>query len=290
MSYESPLSYALGLEGIALLRTFAGERDRDFGEARIDEIRRLLDDPALRRGIAVEVVDTVAGYEIWADTYDGPNPAFDFDEPVVRDIAGALPPGTALDAACGTGRVAEVLADCGHHVVGVDSSPHMLDHARKRLPEADFRAGDLQELPVDDASVDIVTCSLALSHIPDLVPAYSEFARVLRPGGHVVITDIHPEQVARTHVPTVRRPDGTPARLRTYPHRTGDHLRAALAAGLSVRGCEEPSLPAPEPGEPATGPGPWEAWPWSLAALTPAAAHLASEGVPAVIIWHLHRD
>ncbi|BCK58786.1 class I SAM-dependent methyltransferase [Nocardia wallacei] len=291
MAYENPLAYALGLEGLALLRAFAGEYGREFTEARIAEVRRLLAADGLGDGIAVEYVNTVEGYGIWAETYDGPNPAFGFDEPMVRDLAGSLPPGIALDAACGTGRVAAVLAECGHRVLGVDSSPEMLDHARKRLPEADFRLGDLARLPVTDASVDVLTCSLALSHVPDPHPVLREFARVLRPGGYALITDVHPEQVARTHLPTVRRSDGTAARLRSYPHRVGDQLRAALSAGFTVQRCDEPVMPPPPTTpDPSTDPGPWEVWPWSLAALVPEAARAAAAGVPAVLIWQLRRN
>lgn len=126
VTYEHPLAYLLGIEGIALLRSFTGEgaSDREFVEARIAEIRRLLDDESLASA-AVEVarVETVEGYRIWSDTYDAPNAAFDFDEPLVKAIVDTLPVGVALDAACGTGRVAASLAARGHHVLGVDSSP-----------------------------------------------------------------------------------------------------------------------------------------------------------------------
>ena len=169
MIHEHPLAYLLGLEGIALLRSFTGEHDRAFVDARLAEVRRLLADRALADG-AVEVarLDTREGYEVWSSTYDGPNPAFDYDGAMIDDVAGGLPPGVALDAACGTGRVAARLATHGHRVIGVDSSPAMLVRARANLPGVDFRAGDLHRLPVDDASVDIVTCSLALTHVRDL--------------------------------------------------------------------------------------------------------------------------
>ncbi|MFI5584740.1 methyltransferase domain-containing protein [Amycolatopsis sp. NPDC051758] len=49
----------------------------------------------------------------------------------------------------------------------------------------DFRLGELTHLPVDDAAVDLVVCGLALTHAADLGPVLAEFARVLRPGGHV---------------------------------------------------------------------------------------------------------
>jgi ubiquinone/menaquinone biosynthesis C-methylase UbiE len=293
VTYEHPLAYLLGIEGIALLRSFTGEgaSDREFVEARIAEIRRLLDDESLASA-AVEVarVETVEGYRIWSDTYDAPNAAFDFDEPLVKAIVDTLPVGVALDAACGTGRVAASLAARGHHVLGVDSSPDMLARARERVPEGEFRLGELSRLPVADDAVDLIVCSLALTHVPSLGPVMAEFSRVLRPGGHLVISDIHAEGVGRGVIPPVRRPDGARARVASYRHLTGDYLRAALPVGLRVRRCEEPRMamvdrPGDTTGESATL-GPWDLWPWCLSALAPEAAKAAMVGVPAMVIWH----
>ncbi|MBB5960407.1 ubiquinone/menaquinone biosynthesis C-methylase UbiE [Saccharothrix tamanrassetensis] len=293
MIYEHPLAYLLGVEGTALLRAFTGEHDRDFVDARISEIRRLLDDEALANAaVDVDRLDTVDGYRVWSGRYDDPgNAAFDIDGPVVEEIVDALPVGVALDAACGTGRHARFLAERGHRVIGVDSSPDMLARARVRVPEGEFLLGDLHRLPVSDAEVDLVVCGLALTHIPALEPVVAEFARVLRPGGHLVISDVHPEAVARGSVPSVRGPDGRPGRLATYRHLVGDYLRAALPVGLRLRRCEEPRLPVrdepgpPEPTTPGTV-GPWELWPWCLADLVPEAARAANAGMPAMVVWH----
>ncbi|MEO3764629.1 class I SAM-dependent methyltransferase [Streptomyces sp. B5E4] len=291
MRHEDPLAYVVGLEGVALLRSFTGEYDRAFVAARLGEIRRLLGDGALAgAGVDVARVSTVEGYRIWSETYDGPNSAFDLDEPVVGAFLDPLPAGVALDAACGTGRMTALLAGRGHRTIGVDSSPDMLARARERVPEGDFRLGGLAALPVADAAVDVVVCSLALTHVPDLGPAMAEFARVLRPGGHLVTSDVHPERVALGSIPAVRLLDGSPGRVETYRHAVGDYVRAALAAGLEVLGCEEPGVPAAGEAKaapaPAAGPGPWEAWPWSLRELVPEAAAASDAGVPAEIVWH----
>ncbi|MEU0535746.1 class I SAM-dependent methyltransferase [Amycolatopsis tolypomycina] len=291
MIYEDPRAYLLGLEGMALLRAFAGEFGRDFVEARIAEIRRLLADETLANAaVDVDRVDTVAGYRLWSATYDQPNSAFDLDEPVVTGIVDALPVGVALDAACGTGRYAELLAERGHRVIGVDGSPEMLARARTRVPPGQFLLGDLHRLPVADAEVDLVVCGLALTHVPVLEPVLAEFARVLRPGGHLVIADMHPERVAQGAIPPVRGADGRPGRLTSYCHPLGHYLRAALAAGLQVRRCEEPPVPVTErPGR--TGAlAPWDLWPWALADLVPEAARAVSEGAPALVIWHFQRQ
>lgn len=292
--YQNPLAYLVGLEGAALLRSFAGEHDRAFVEARIGEIRGLLDDETLAdAAVDVARVGTVEGYRIWSSTYDGPNSAFDLDEPVVADILDGIPTGAALDAACGTGRMTALLAGRGHRTIGVDSSADMLARARERVPDGEFRLGDLRRLPVPDGAVDLVVCSLALTHVPGLGPVMAEFARVLRPGGHLVTSDIHPEWVARGSIPSVRSADGKPGQLETYRHPVGDYLRAALAVGLEVRRCEEPGRQSAAPTaaqepprRPTAGPGPWENWPWCLMDLVPEATAAANAGVPAEIIWH----
>ena len=190
MIYQHPLAYLLGLQGVALLRAFNGEYDREFTQARIAEIRALLDSAdEFGDGVATGPVTTATGYDAWARHYDEPNDLIELEEPVVRDMLNGLPVGTALDAACGTGRHAAYLASRGHTVIGVDVSAGMLAVAKAKVPGGDFRQGDLRGLPVPDRRVNLVVCSLALTHVPDLAPVFAEFARVLRPGGHLVISD-----------------------------------------------------------------------------------------------------
>ncbi|MER7079994.1 class I SAM-dependent methyltransferase, partial [Saccharopolyspora kobensis] len=262
MIYEHPLAYLLGLEGVALLRSFTGEHDREFVAERIAEIRRLLDDDSLAdAAVDVERVDSVTGYRTWSRTYDdGRNSAFDFDEPAVGAILDELPTGVAVDAACGTGRFAEILAGRGHRVIGVDSSPEMLARARERVPAGEFSVGELTGLPVGGAAADLVVCALALTHVPSLEPVFAEFARVLRPGGHLVISDMHPGRVMFGSVPPVRDAEGRPGRLVSHRHEIGDYLRTALPLGLQLRGYDEPGLPDQPvpPGPPPAEPGPWD--------------------------------
>jgi SAM-dependent methyltransferase len=291
--YQHPLAYLLGLEGLALLRAWAGEYDKEFVEARLAEVRRLLDTEALvhHPGVMVGRGDSVTGYRQWSATYDEPrNSLFDFDEPIMQEILDALPGGDALDAACGTGRYAAYLAARGHRVVGVDSSPDMLDRARARVPHGEFLLGDLHQLPLPDDSVDIAVSALALSHAPDLAPVMAELARVLRPGGHLVISDTHHERIFLGSVPKALGPAGEPGLVATYRHTAGDFLRAALPVGLRVRRCEEPQGPAGDQSPPPSPDvelevGSWQEWPWSLRDLVPEAT-MAAGGTPNTIIWH----
>ena len=297
MMYQHPLAYLLALEGLALLRGWAGDFDREFVLARLAEVRRLLDEPALANHPGVDVArrDSRAGYAAWAATYDDPNNGlFAIDEPAVDAILDGLPAGVALDAACGTGRFSVHLADRGHRVIGVDNSREMLELARAKVPSADFRLGDLHDLPLPDASVDVVLCALALAHVPDLAPVMAQFARVVRPGGHVVIADAHHELVFRGSVVKAVSPTGEPGLVATYRHTPGDFLRAALPVGLEVRRCEEPGRTShsaqspvnPAPGDIVVG-GP-EDWPWTLLPLVPEAAQ-AAWAIPAVIVWDFER-
>ncbi len=288
--YQDPLGYLLGLEGIALLDAWAGDHDRAFTDARLAEIRRLLDDEKLRdRGVLAERVSPVLAYEQQSAGYDAEagGGLFAADEPVVAEYLSGREPGVALDAACGTGRFAEFLARRGHRVIGVDSSPDMLAYACRRVPDGEFRLGELDRLPLPDDSVDVIVCALALVHVPRLEPVLAEFARVLRLGGDLVISDVHHELVTRGSVITARGPAGEPCIVATYRHQLGDYLRAALSLGLQVRRCEEPrAVPSPSrPPEPATGIGDWQDWPWSLMDYLPSAAR-AADGRPSLVIWH----
>ncbi len=290
MIYQDPLAYLLGLEGLALLDAWAGDHDRSFTETRLAEIRQLLDDGELRdRGVLAERVSTVTAYQQHSARYDAETGGglFAIDEPVVTGYLSGREPGVALDAACGTGRFAALLTGHGHQVIGVDSSPDMLAHARQRVPGAEFRLAALDQLPLPEDSVDVVVCALALVHVPRLEPVLAEFARVLRPGGDLVVSDLHHEHVTRGSVIKARGPAGQPCIAATYRHRLGDYLRAALSLGFQVRRCEEPvpDRPAGPPPGPAAGIGGWQDWPWSLMDYLPSVAR-AGGRCPSLVIWH----
>ena len=250
MIYQDPLAYLLGLEGVALLDALGrGSRPGIHRWSRLAEIRRLLDDERLRdRGVPrragqrrrTAYRQQSAGYD--AEAGGG---LFTLDEPVVAGYLSDRAPGVALDAACGTGRFAEFLARRGHRVIGTDISPDMLAHAGRRVPGGEFHVAPLDQLPLPDDSVDVITCALALVHVPRLQPVLAEFARVLRPGGDLVISDIHHELVTRGSVITARGPAGGPCIAATYRHTLGDYLRPAAEPrlpGQAVRGaCRRPA-------------------------------------------------
>ena len=151
-------------------------------------------------------------------------------------------------------------------------------------------------MPLPDDSVDLIVCAIALSHVPDLGPVLAEFVRVLRRGGHLVISDSR-GLIGDIGLPLVRVGTGGEfGYMPTWSRLASDYLVAALPLGLQVRRCEEPRRPSPlvdddgtdlydgvRPPDHVAGDPPDI---WSLHALATDATNAAWWGAPAAIIWH----
>ena len=101
---------------------------------------------------------------------------------------------TVGDLGCGTGQVSSMLAPFVEKVIAVDSSMEMLDAARDRLQSCDnvdIRQGTLEQLPIEDASLDVAALMLVLHHLPDPLAALCEAERVLRPRGKLLVVDMY---------------------------------------------------------------------------------------------------
>jgi SAM-dependent methyltransferase len=122
-----------------------------------------------------------------------------------------------LDVGCGAGMAAALSAARGASVAGIDAAEALLAIARERTPAGDFRQGDLEALPFDDGSFDLVSGFNAFQYAGDPAQALREAGRVAKPGGMIVIM-------------TWGEPAGMEA--------------ASLVAAL------KPLLPAPPPGAP----------------------------------------
>ena len=221
---------------------------------------------------------SIPGYAAWAESYDEPgNDTIELEEPAVRGLLDELPAGPVLDAACGTGRHTAYLVTAGRDVVGVDANEAMLARARAKLPGIDLRLGGLTALPCDDGIFAGAVCALALSHVPDLVPAITELGRVLRPGGRLVISNPHPFAVGVLGWRAVFADEaGRRSMIAEYPHQPGAYLTAFAAAGLVARRLIEPALTRAQARARAKG------------------AHAdafedALTGIPAVIVWEAER-
>ena len=234
----------IGLRGLGLLRAWplGDQAEAESQLAAISEMLAHRDESPMSDVLAFREYDHAAGYAEWSETYDEPgNALIDVEERALRPILAALPVGDAADIACGTGRLSAMLCELGHRVVGIDPSEAMLDRARAKGIPAKFHVGSFDALPLADASVDLVTCALALTHTRELRPAVEGFMRVVRPGGYVVTTDIHPITVATGGAQALfRRADGSRGVTVNYQHWVSDYVRAFVDAGVAIERCEEP--------------------------------------------------
>jgi ArsR family transcriptional regulator len=113
-------------------------------------------------------------------------------------VLGLIDPALVVgDLGCGTGQLTDVVAPYVRQVVAVDSSADMLDAARLRLGGAgnvDLRQGELESLPIAAGELDAAMLSLVLHYSPSPGRTLAEVARVLRPGGRVLVVDMLPHE------------------------------------------------------------------------------------------------
>lgn len=196
---------------------------------------------ARRRTQEAEILDPQAAYALWAATYppDAHNALMVLEQQTVLSLLPKLDGLTVIDAGCGSGRYVRALRDLGANPIGIDLSEPMLAKARQVTRQV--ARANLCALPLDAMSVDVIVCGLALGDVPNLEIALGELARVLRPGGCVVYSVVHPvggtNGWARTFEVNGRR-----VAIDGYWHTVDEHSQACAAAGLRVTAWEEPVL------------------------------------------------
>lgn len=142
--------------------------------------------PAMGAGANAQ---TRARYDGLADWYESTaGPSADYSAEALLDLLGDAS-GRCLDLGCGTGLYADVLRRAGREVIGVDLSQDQLRIAAAREP---VTAGDASLLPFRDGAFDDVAAIWVHGDIDDLPATLREIARVLRPGGRLVLFGIHP--------------------------------------------------------------------------------------------------
>jgi SAM-dependent methyltransferase len=188
----------------------------------------------------VTSVSAVEGYQLWADTWDTtPSPIVALEHRALLPWIELSAHRHAVDVGCGTGRWTARLS-----AIGVDASPAMLAVAsRKDGLRGRLVVGDAASLPVASGSADLVLCALTFGHIRDQAIAMGEFARVLQPGGTLIVSDFHPDAAARGWRRTFRR-DGQVYDLENYPYTVAQMCETAR--GLSLTCVLEASIGEPE--------------------------------------------
>lgn len=178
-----------------------------FDEDALDPAQRALwqsistgsDDPLLRQDAerVPAVLAMRAADQNWADSVAGDmerhySPGRTW-EALARSALPLLQPGDVLDIASGDGVLAELLAPHAGRYVCVDASPRVVAAARERLrryPNVEVREGDMHALPFADAGFDLVVLMHALTYAAKPAQAVAEAARVLRPGGRLLLSSL----------------------------------------------------------------------------------------------------
>jgi ubiquinone/menaquinone biosynthesis C-methylase UbiE len=271
--------FLLALRGLAILRTGTTATDEQLAE----HVSALSAPEAAADAMPAKVIggterDVASGYERWAPQYDAPgNPLIAYEQPVVHErVAAWSTPLRVLDAACGTGRHTLHLATLGHDVTGVDASPWMLAEALAKNPQLPLIEATIDALPFPDNSFDAAVCALLFDHLPRIDSAITELARVVRPGGRVLISNIHPTMALIGAHAAFRDASGDPNFIRSYHHGVSSYVEAFRANGLTIVDCAEPG--------------------WDIAgaraqfAFVPdAVLHDAVVGLPMALVWELEK-
>jgi len=206
-----------------------------------------LDHPA-RDHEAPRLVPVAEGYECWAATYDKElNPLLHREERYLMSIFPRLQRERVLDLACGTGRWLQKCIESGlHSSVGVDISESMLRVASTKSGLSQRIAlADCTALPFGDGTFDLAICSFAVWHVSDVNLMAQELARVTKPHGTVLLSDLHPEAHARGWR-TGFRDGGGSKQIETHPLTVTELMSIFGMAGLDCVKFEALCMGEPE--------------------------------------------
>ena len=182
-----------------------------------------------------------------------------YERPTILAMAGDVRGKRVLDVGCASGELSAAFVERGARVVGIDLNPRLIERARGRLgSKAEFRVADISAplAFLESGSFDVVAASLVLHYLADWGTPLGEFARVLRPGGRLVLSTHHPTHDIMITTPpapyfeTVLLTDtwskgGREFQVRFY-HRPISAIVDALAdAGFLIERIPEP-LPDPD--------------------------------------------
>ncbi|MDE3074396.1 MAG: methyltransferase domain-containing protein [Chloroflexota bacterium] len=260
------------LEGLDTVITFRNYLDADKSTARINRqarrlLRLLVDRRWTRRRfghpmelvgayrlgrLSVKVAERLkrshpvpvrAGYARWAATYEvdlAGNPLAQADWRAVQRLLPDLRDKRVLDAACGTGRYARLAASAGARVSAIDCSAEMLGQARQLQGDIAWTQADVHCLPFPDGCFDLVLYALAAVHEPAV--RLEELSRVLKPGGALILSDLHPYGQVQGWACTFAG-----GAIQTYVHTLADYREAFERAGLAIDAQETEAAPARSP-------------------------------------------
>ncbi len=175
----------------------------------------------------------------WVATYDSePNRTRALAGEVLRQAGLELEGRRVLEVGCGTGRNTAWLSERARSVQALDLSEGMLEKARAhvRSPSVELIVHDINApWPIEAGAADVLIAMLVLEHIQDLAFVFAEAARVLRPGGELFSSELHPtRQMLGSQARFGELQTGGVEHVAAFPHDVSDYVNGAAAAGLTL--------------------------------------------------------
>jgi malonyl-CoA O-methyltransferase len=188
-------------------------------------------------------INPVEGHRLWAPNYDADvNALLALEQRVLQPHLDNLNGKFVVDVGCGTGRWMVLAQAAGATVAGLDLTAEMLAAAAaKPALQGKLACSDAQRLPVADRTADLTLCSFCISYVSDLPGVFAELGRITRPGGRIIVSDIHPAACAAGWKRTFRNA-GRLYEMELDRQRNRNPLGAGLQAGLTLWRVLEPRL------------------------------------------------
>lgn len=198
-----------------------------------------------RNSESFELLSLEDAYDQWAEEYDDADPSTLLDEPFLLSQLKMFAGCRLLDLGCGTGRYLRLLAQPGISMVGLDLSQGMLARARRTfIPEAPvgWVQASFGSLPFVSGTFDRVVSGLVLDHVDDLHLYFHQVAAILRSGGRLVLSTVHPAMQRLTGINVRFAAQGRYYQMQGTVHEVDSIEEAAQQAGLTIESLLEPSV------------------------------------------------
>src|SRR5215469_18545851 len=188
-------------------------------------------------------------FSLWSQVYDHQaNPLLSLEERFLFELLLPVKGLDVVDVGCGTGRWLQRLSPFGPgSLTGVDSSPTMIDCARKKLrASATVMVGEAESMPLRNSSADLIVASFVASYIPEIYQLAAEVLRVARPAARVYLSDLHPATASACKWKRSFKSAGTEVELATYGYSVTEVINWFEAFGFEVSLLLEPAFESPE--------------------------------------------
>jgi len=196
---------------------------------------------------ATTKVGVIEGHRLWSSSFDQTlNPLLALEQRLLLPELRPLEGQRLLDVGCGTGRWMDIARERGAQVTGVDLTRQILEVAgRKPRLSGQVVLGDASRLPLVSAGFDVVVCSFVLGYLDQRDLSIREMSRVVRPGGRIIMSDLHPEALRQGWTSSFRDAK-TVYEIERQQYGLEDIRAAARHSGLQERKLIEAHFGEPE--------------------------------------------